>query len=341
MFQSVDYTLSEELLYRFAPILQFHPQERWFPTSMEETFIHSQRNGKLNRSTIDYNSPQYKAVIISQLKQDSQSKQYYLQYWFYYTWNGCQCFKITQIEEEDETKLNDIWFEWPPIAEHQSDFETVTLEVNPNGQSIERIMVFSHGESIWRKYDSHLPKRPHLYVALNSHAMYLTEKDISFIDKNKFFDQHVSQIMEWISGGQSKDLDIVDVVEAKHRIITSPKYPTRESNSLLMDVRDEGILLVQSDHFSGSRDWMNWKGPWGQRTYQQDIKYPPEGVPDRFWYKLILWLAIKSSLANKFVRNVKAGVAPWFRPEWKNIAHENPSEFKNYTNVVKDLGLEK
>jgi len=342
MFQSVESGLSEELVHRFAPTLQFHPQERWFPTSMEKTFAHFQKNGKLHHAQIDYNAPQYEPVIISQVKQDSVSKRYYIQYWFYYTWNGSQCFHITQATEEGSLKYNEIWFEWSPIAEHQSDFETVTLEVNPNGQFIERLMVFSHGESIWRRYPSNSSIRPYLYVALNSHAMYLKEKDFSFIDKSKFFDQQVPKLMQWVSGGQNKKLDILDVVDSKHYVITSSRHPPKDTDGplkpLIMDIRNEKILIVNNNELDS--EWMKWRGPWGQRTHQQKIRFPPEGVPDRYWYKLILWLAIKTTLANKFVRNVKAGISPWFRKEWMNVAQENPSDFKNYSNIVQDLGFE-
>ncbi len=324
MLEAVEKKIALSLLYRFAPTLRFHPQERWFPTSMEKTWASVAKNNDLSGSVINNDTPQFEPVVVAQVKADSLTNKVYLQYWFYYTWDCSQCFKISQ------TDGSETWFEWSPIAEHQSDFETVTLELNPNLQQIDRIMAFAHGKSKWEKY---VPNKvqteynPLLYVALNSHAMYLKEKSISYTANNKVFTKYISGLMKFISGGRANNLEIVDVVEARHQILTSSKYPNKDVKNQQrksiqnLDVSKCEIKLIDPSVMNAP--WIQWKGTWGQKTNQKDIQFPPEGVHEREWLKAVVGFATRISLTNGFIKNLEAGVAPWFRTEWKNISEEN------------------
>lgn len=85
---------------------------------------------------------------------------YDVQYWFFYAYNG-------QVDPID-------------VTSHECDWEHITVRVEPDGQTIHRILFAAHGEDEHRWYDAGGPGvgytliggRPVVYSAKHSHASY-------------------------------------------------------------------------------------------------------------------------------------------------------------------------
>jgi hypothetical protein len=64
---------------------------------------------------------------------------------------------------------------WDGLDQHQGDWETITVRVDPDGQPIQQIYFAAHGQGTWEtKYDVTQDGRPKVYVAKESHASYAT-----------------------------------------------------------------------------------------------------------------------------------------------------------------------
>jgi hypothetical protein len=318
---------NQELAKKFAPILLFHPQEKNFPSDPIKTFQHYAVKNSLRKIFLNKESKQFFPKIIFQirrvrvdLKNKSSRLKTLIQYWLYYTDNLSQIFQFSRENHED------IFFEWAPLGLHCSDYESVTIELDSSESFVSRIMPFAHGASKWIDVSKDQKTNITLYVALNSHAMYLHPRNISFADNNQFF----LGVNHTVFGKQNR-LDIVDVVDPETRLgpVMSSVTVTKPSSVkmvigdpetvALMDLSDDSEMIVK---FQKSA-WYQYNGPWGQRTQQENIRFPPHYVPHRIKLKMILWISIKLQLTYRFVRNARAPSTPWYRSTWRNIAAEN------------------
>ncbi len=259
------------ILQRQGPILHFHPEESYFP-STAEAFINQSQLGKRNErwpisvdtlaealSSVgntsdvffDFNDENLRHGDLVHAKSYIVANRVHhnftdVQFWFFYPHNG----KPSIRYEVYVKPLKHVYQRYPGTVnngEHVGDWEHVILRVAHDTKQIAAVGYASHGDTVWYqapKRDQHVD----VYSALNMHGSYPLPKEI--IELTAWIDQSNVKVALYSENkcGFGTAWDAYDNYE-------------------FLDARAE------------KPSWFGFKGFWGQTIEHYDrIEFKVEGI---------------------------------------------------------------
>ncbi len=187
-----------DIIKKYAPSLNIHPDEKYKPTSVdffvENSNLLDKRTGQYTQAHIDDlpqgedNGSNYQLVLKSDSARSgdfSQATCYVhakagtglytdIQFWFFYAYNGHGTFRIKTLSfgqtlTEGNTSS-------APIGEHEGDWEHVTVRINNFTHQPEYLYLSQHGGGIWVPWKDLTfvseTTQPIIYSSQNGHASY-------------------------------------------------------------------------------------------------------------------------------------------------------------------------
>jgi len=284
----------QAILAQYAPLVYFHPKERWMPADPASHFSKSQIvhgaldvPDNLKAGNIVDSSGNVHAPVSAQIVQNGPFGKTHLQYWFYHGFNGNQGFQIGTFSGFfKKTKAN---FEWAPIANHNSDWEHITVQLDgvyqggnvSNAPQISQIAYAQHSDAAWvsRSSISFSGTHPIVYSGLNSHASYPDYG--THFNTNPTFDNFVSAIAPFITLASVRWIHIADIHESEDPVYTYQNPPVTVSTPEVSWSTWQSTIYDISNDNTPLPAWATFDGYWGQPLDQTQFQKPPDGVPSQ------------------------------------------------------------
>ena len=344
----VDLTKPDEVIAKkLAPIIYFHPNEKYFPTSMEEfiqnsllyneqgniigrnmqtieDLIKASKNEKFEyldvRNSFRTGSPNWKNAPIYVRKIEGEE---FIEYSYnvLFAFNGCQIFRIKTVKrrtgKKNKKKVRN--FEWCNFARHEGDIEHITVRIKKNSGLVLGAFFSAHGAQDWIPAKKLSWSGTHLiaYSALNTHAFYKNRTTVVTAPFD-LIDKDWSAILH-IGGLNVKWLRAVDTTETKDLVGFSGNKTNRWNTRRNIVLLDSNTPIVKG-----------YQGKWGKRFIDnRKIKNPTGNIPyvkDSKLKKLAKNLMKKIKKMTKAVNKkdpaakFKVGNAPggiWRKKHWK------------------------
>ncbi|MBB5017759.1 hypothetical protein HNQ59_001029 [Chitinivorax tropicus] len=281
----VDPNLSDvQLAKQLAPIMQFHPEEKHFPTSIEYFYKHSvlkDKNGNILRSypqspdqfahlatnsddyldlddnarNVSYSAqaPLY-AHVVRYNKNGTDYRE--VQYTMLFAYNDCEMFRAFTYKWvwDSSTKTN---FAWCNFGRHEGDWEHASVRINAKTGEVTDVYTNAHG-----KQSRHAPKdiswngnRPKIYIAQNAHGTHPSSDIFSYATV-------IDSDWSWASSGVTpaglRELKVVDVTD---------------DGGISWDTQN--VVQLLNDH-----PITNYTGRWGLLNMDNtNVKMPSRNIP--------------------------------------------------------------
>lgn len=316
-----------DALMRYAPLVYFHPYETYLPSSVADfrqfSTIYSANHEVIGPATnnlgnlskhdyLSYESNELRglplenkhviAPVYTHIKHYDDHPFIDIQYFFFYTYNGCVYFRVGYKHGFSQRKRN------VPICNfgrHQGDWEHVTVRVDPHGEFM-RLFVSQHGGGEWyaadqiQWYDTH----PVIYPSLHSHANFVREEIRTQAELPISGIPFISSI-NWI-----KFVDVTSLNGTRRY----PWMPQRDFSPVWRTWQHQQLKIV-----SGDEDWLQFKGYWGKKLDNRSPSQPPnmDGTVEKeiqFWAKAAIHLGF---LDERYLQG-RAPQTPSAKSLWRN-----------------------
>lgn len=186
------------IIEKVAPILYFHPDEKYLMTSVDwfvqRALLHNiaentDKPVSLNTLPVGQeNENKYQLKLKNPADRNgdfSQAKTYVhakliddttldLQFWFFYAYNGPGTARIKLLFINTGSDAHSGNSSLTPLGEHEGDWEHITVRVNTSTHEIQKIYFSQHSGGQWCSgKDIELENgQPIVYSSLNGHASY-------------------------------------------------------------------------------------------------------------------------------------------------------------------------
>ncbi len=301
----LDPRVREQTLKRYAPVIYLHPEEVYLPADPRAAY-REYYNATLDTLCVPAASlvglplvnGQVRAPVTAQARVLADGR-VALQYWFYHHRNGAQGFR-TQTRDGQITR-----FSWNPLAVHNADWEHTTILLS--GDHVDQVYYTVHG--LIHKPHSHFPSegdRVVVYSHNNSHAGYSTPADVQNTDPA--FDGIVNRIVRTITLNAITSIEIDDIGFDYLPVEDHVRWSHYE------------IYDMTEAHEGYAPEWFNWTGNWGPPFDQSLVDMPPEGVPSRRLFYILLQLFYHAGRLSQFIVSRKLGPkGPAMHYTWRTL----------------------
>lgn len=183
-----------------------------------------------------------------------------IKYFYFYTWNGFQAFRVGVDSLFTTTAYN---FDWAQFALHYGDWEHVTVRLSEDLSTVQGVFFSEHHDSAWVTNPTMSGTHVIDYAGWDSHANYPT----SGIQVNTTIlgDPGIAPV-GW--------LKVVDVTTNSGTFAYYHKPDDFYANGL--EWVPSNFVLLDSDPVAAQ--WLAFNGQWGP-TVTETIDSPPSGLP--------------------------------------------------------------
>jgi len=187
-----------------------------------------------------------------------------IKYFFFYTWNGFQAFRVGILQGLTTNPYN---FDWSQFALHYGDWEHVTVRLSEDLSTVKGVFFSEHHDSAWVTNPSFSGTHPLVYAGWNSHANYPT----SGIQVNDTILNSPGVIpVSW--------LKVVDVTTNSGSFAAYHVPSNFYANGLVWTPWSNTSNLVLLDSDPVAAQWLAFNGQWGPSVTEK-IEEPPSSLP--------------------------------------------------------------
>lgn len=306
-----------DIAKRFAPILWIAPQEPYYPMDPEEFYRKpaNERSEEFFRSARRTYKAGKQARVVVNISEDKRL----LQYWIFHAKNGCQGLRLSiavpsginnPFGSKDilKTENKETAIELCNLAIHEGDWENITLKLNGDSTQIEMAYLSAHGQGNWLPPSALRMKgrRPLIYSALNSHALY--PSDIDFAADATIAKDQLGKVpsLQWFQVGDA--------------IKSSISMQSDTSGGEGAVEFDSAKALWMWDEFKNT-DIGKYKDLWGNTVDGKKVLPPPKitNVVTSTIFEKISEIAFEKVPLLNGKSNGNAPPSPWARDDWKNF----------------------
>ena len=303
--QSAESSAQRALAERFAPVVVLHPEERYFPMSLDDYFVHL--NEAKNEAFFTSGQPAFDRGEAQATVAQVSSDQRYLQYWFFYPKNGCQGMQMDYRPWtwwQDATAQHKT-FELCDVAIHEGDWEHVTIELTSNLAAVNKVFFSQHSGGVWQDAATLQFEADRLvvYAALNSHANYASPEGFHTVTTVA---RPELAALTWIDAVRIGDIVDAATSAGGAGTRTAKRWDTARN-----------LIVWNEAKPSQYRDYL---GPWGRAVDAKQV-LPISALPD-YVSKIVQILGTLAFNVVPDLRDRGQGVSPpspWGRTSWQQF----------------------
>jgi hypothetical protein len=204
-----------------------------------------------------------------------------IKYFYFYTWNGFQPFRVGVDSGLSTTGYN---FDWAQFASHYGDWEHVTVRLSEDLSTIQGVFFSEHHGSAWVTNPTMVGTHVQDWAGWNSHANYPT----SGVQVNTTIlgDPGIAPV-GW--------LKVVDVTANSGTFATYHTPSNFYANGLVWEPWSSTSNFVLLDSDPVAAQWLAFNGQWGP-TVTETIDSAPSGIPSGARSELLSIAQLASTL---------------------------------------------
>jgi len=187
-----------------------------------------------------------------------------IKYFFFYTWNGFEPFRVGILQGLTTNPFN---FDWANFALHYGDWEHVTVRLSEDLSTVQGVFYSQHHGSQWVTNPTMSGTHPVVYAGWNSHANYSTS---GIQVEDTILNSPGIIPVSW--------LKVVDVTTNSGTFETYHIPANFYSSGVIWEPWSSTSNFVLMDSDPTAAQWLAFEGQWGP-TVTETISEPPSGLP--------------------------------------------------------------